>query len=165
MKLPIIKISLAGALLSLVVFIVGYVANLGMLSIGSYVLMFAFLGVAGLMATFIIFNGRRSEKHSEKERSKIRVLTIVSIALLIDFQFLLYFLGQKGFFSELSTTDPLFSKVFYAALCIGSGISGALMVKTAALEYRGFQRYAQLNWTVRLSYLLIWFCIWSFGNF
>lgn len=109
MKLPIIKISLAGALLSLVVFIVGYVANLGMLSIGSYVLMFAFLGVAGLMATFIIFNGRRSEKHSEKERSKIRVLTIVSIALLIDFQFLLYFLGQKGFFSELSTT-PYFPK-------------------------------------------------------
>ncbi len=165
MKLSIIKYSLLGALLSLVVFIVGYVAHLGMLSIGSYVLMFAFLGVAGFFATFVIFNNRRSEELSVKERSKLRVLTIVSIALLISFQFLLYFLGQKGFFSELSTTDSLFLRGFYAALCIGSGISGALMVKTAALEYRGFQRYAQLNWTVRVAYLLIWFCIWSFGHF
>ena len=87
MKLSIIKYSLLGALLSLVVFIVGYVAHLGMLSFGSYVLMFAFLGVAGFFATFVIFNNRRSEELSVKERSKIRVLTIVSIALLIDFTF------------------------------------------------------------------------------
>ena len=165
MKLSIIKYSLLGAQVSFIAALITYAADMGLFPLIVFVLMFAFLGVAGFFATFVIFNNRRSEELSVKERSKLRVLTIVSIALLIDFQFLLYFLGQKGFFSELSTTDSLFLRGFYAALCIGSGISGALMVKTAALEYRGFQRYAQLNWTVRLSYLLIWFCIWSFCHF
>ena len=77
------------------------------------------------------------------------------------FEILLFFLDYRDFFEELAATDLLLSKVVYAGLCIGCGISGAMLMKATVLEYCGPKRYAQLNWAVRVAYLLIWFCLWS----
>ncbi len=161
MKLSIIKYSLLGALLSLVVFIVGYAAHLGMLSIGAYVLLFVFLIVAGFLAIKEIYKNHKGEALSKEESSKVRKMFLVCFFLLADFEFLLFFLDYKVFFEELAATNYMLSKAIYAGLCIGCGINGALLMKTCVLEYCGPKRYAQLDWAVRVAYLLIWFCLWS----
>ena len=89
----------------------------------------------------------------------------MSLFLLADFEFLLYFLDYQGVISDLATTNYVLSKVVYAVLCIGTGISGALLMKAGVLEYCGSTRYAQLNWTVRAAFLLLWFTVWSTIHF
>ena len=161
MNQSIIKYTLLGALLSFVVGIATYAADMGLLPLIVFGLMFVFIVVAGFLAISEIHKAQKAEALSKVERAKVRKMFLVSLFLLTDFEFLLFFLDYQVFFEELAATDLLLSKVVYAGLCIGCGISGAMLMKATVLEYCGPKRYAQLNWAVRVAYLLIWFCLWS----
>lgn len=160
-----IKYSLIGAILSVVILGIGYYSHVLALTLGGYGLIILFLFAAGIMATREIFKNHKAEELTAEERSKIRKLTLLGVFLLIDFEFLLYFYVNQGFMAEFASTYPYMTKVIYAALCIGNGISGAILMKSAVMRYVGPQRYAQLDRTVRLAFLLLWFCIWSCMHF
>lgn len=112
-----------------------------------------------------IYKNHKAEALTKEDHSKDWKLLFVSLFLLADFEFLLYFLDYQGVISDLATTNYVLSKVVYAVLCIGTGISGALLMKAGVLEYCGSTRYAQLNWTVRAAFLLLWFTVWSTIHF
>ena len=165
MSLSIIKYSLIGAMLSVVVFIMGYMGHMAAFTLVAYGLMFAFLIVAGFLAIKEIYKNHKAEALTKEDHSKVWKLLFVSLFLLADFEFLLYFLDYQGVISDLATTNYVLSKVVYAVLCIGTGISGALLMKAGVLEYCGSTRYAQLNWTVRAAFLLLWLTVWSTIHF
>ena len=165
MSHSIIKYSVIGAMLSVVVFIMGYMGHMAVFTLVAYGLMFAFLIVAGVLAIKEIYKNHKAEALTKEDHSKVWKLLFVSLFLLADFEFLLYFLEYHGVISDLATTNYVLSKVVYAVLCIGTGIGGALLMTAGVLEYCGSTRYAQLNWTVRAAFLLLWFTVWSTIHF
>lgn len=160
-----IKYSLIGLVLSIVVFSVAYIAQLSHLALGAYVMMYILLIYAGLSATREIFKTPKAESIPEEESSKIWAVMKTGIILLIIFQFLLWLLGYLGVFDELSNTNRLLSKIIYAALCVGSGISAALVMRSTVMEHFGPKAYAQLDRYVRVAFLLLWFGIGSSMHF
>ena len=161
MKLSIIKYSLLGALVSFIVALISYAADMGLLPLIVFGLMFVFIVVAGFLAISEIHKAQKAEALSKEEHAKVMKMFLIYFFVSAVFEILLFFLDYRDFFEELAATNLLLSKVVYAGLCIGCGISGALLMKTCVLEYCGPKRYAQLNWAVRVAYLLIWFCLWS----
>ena len=161
MNQSIIKYTLLGALISFVVGIATYAADMGLLPLIVFGLMFVFIVVAGFLAISEIHKAQKAEALSKVERAKVRKMFLIYFFVSAVFEILLFFLDYRDFFEELAATNYVFSKAIYTGLCIGCGISGALLMKATVLEYCGPKRYAQLNWAVRVAYLLIWFCLWS----
>ena len=161
MKLSIIKYSLLGALVSFIAALITYAAGMGLFPLIVFGLMFAFLIVAGFLAIKEIYKKHKGEALSKEESSKVMKMFLIYFFVSAVFEILLFVLDYKDFFEELAATNYILSKAIYAGLCIGCGISGALLMKTCVLEYCGPKRYAQLDWAVRVAYLLIWFCLWS----
>ena len=105
MSHSIIKYSLIGAMLSVVVFIMGYMGHMAAFTLVAYGLMFAFLIVAGFLAIKEIYKNHKAETLTKEDHSKVWKLLFVSLFLLADFEFLLYFLEYHGVISDLATDN------------------------------------------------------------